>query len=201
MQQLKNKTGGVIPQGYSADTIRQVRYLPDNIGIVLFGAAKVMDRLHYTAKTLPRLCRTDMMLQIDMEERIDAVREEMKEALMQGGGYKDAMDLCEEELQNILKTTITLARKRAKEVGGSHGSSPSLSSGLGGAKGLNGPHNLGSSFNFGPHSPRENRGRRVKREGFLLLFSFFIYYMFYILLFFFLILLYVDDFRKTKIES
>ena len=64
-----------------------------NIGIVLFGTAKVMDRLHYTAKTLPRLCRTDMMLQIDMEERIDAVREEMKEALMQGGGYKDAMDL------------------------------------------------------------------------------------------------------------
>ena len=152
MQQLKNKTGGVIPQGYSADTIRQVRYLPDNIGIVLFGAAKVMDRLHYTAKTLPRLCRTDMMLQIDMEERIDAVREEMKEALMQGGGYKDAMDLCEEELQNILKTTITLARKRAKEVGGSHGSSPSLSSGLGGAKGSNGPHSLGSSFNFGPGS-------------------------------------------------
>jgi len=57
MLTLKSKTNDLVPEGYTAETIRQVRYLPDGIGIVLFSVAKTLDRLVHTSNTIQKICQ------------------------------------------------------------------------------------------------------------------------------------------------
>jgi hypothetical protein len=56
-----------LPQGFTADFIRQCRYVPDSIGIILFFCASTMDEIAGCRGTLEKICASGMGMDIQMD--------------------------------------------------------------------------------------------------------------------------------------
>ena len=58
--------GPALPQGFTADFIRQCRYVPDSIGIILFFCASTMDKIAGCRGTLEKMCAFGMGIMMEV---------------------------------------------------------------------------------------------------------------------------------------
>jgi len=100
----------------AATSIRQVRYLTDNIGIILYSCANVVEQLMHAEHTLQRIC-TDLTLLTESLQQLAEYRRIVVQVMGTGGPYKPVLDSVEKQCKLLIGRVVQLLAKARKHGG------------------------------------------------------------------------------------
>ena len=90
-------------QGFTADFIRQCRYVPDSIGIILFFCASTVDEIPGCRGTLEKMCASEMGI--------------MMEIMSGPGPYKPTLDTAKADVKQLVSGVLQTMIARKKNPG------------------------------------------------------------------------------------